>query len=299
MKRLTAALIFFLLISGRIHAQDQSSYLRDDSIIDKYEKVHGRDVLKPQRFYVSEEEVVKAVDKFPAFGVYRDTYFITGIPLNEQINRKTADVTFQLSIRQRLTKSVLPYNTFAYLTFTQKSFWNLYDKSSPFRDTNYNPGLGLGKSIFYKGQLVGGVFVQLMHESNGKEEEESRSWNYISLSGKYFFNTRINISAEVWIPYVDGENNRDLLDYRGLGNISANFVSDQQRWWFTVKVNPKKGFLSMNVDLSAGLKLSASANQYLFLRLFHGYGEGLLDYNKYTFNVRVGICIKPDFFSIY
>ncbi len=135
--------------------------------------------------------------------------------MNKEITSKSADASFQVSIRQRLTKSILPFKSFLYLTYSQKSFWDIYAESSPFKDTNYNPGLGLGKYLFYKNKLVGAAFVQVKHESNGREGEESRSWNYLSLSMKYYFNARFNLAGEFWVPWVDGSNNKDLLDYRG------------------------------------------------------------------------------------
>ena len=293
-------LLLFTLPLRSLLAQDELIYMDNDSLRQLYEKeLTVKDMFTPQKLDITEDDLIDALDKLPAFGVYRDTYFVTGIPLNEKINGNTADASFQISIRQRLVKSVLPYNTFLYLTYSQKTFWDIYSESSPFRDTNYNPGLGLGKAIVYKDRIVGGMFLQLMHESNGRDEEFSRSWNYISFSAKYFINLNFNVSGEVWIPYVDGGNNKDLLDYRGLGNISTNFVTNKHKWWFTAKLNPRKGFMNINTELSAGFKVSDSSNQYIFARIYNGYGEGLMDYNQYTFNLRVGICIKPDFFSIY
>ncbi|MDE5661784.1 MAG: phospholipase A, partial [Muribaculaceae bacterium] len=38
-------------------------------------------------------------------------------------------------------------------------------------------------------------------------------------------------------------------------------------------------------------------NQYLFLQFYNGYGEGLLEYNKFHSQIRVGLLIKPKLFS--
>lgn len=159
--------------------------------------------------------------------------------------------------------------------------------------------MGLGKYIFHNKQLVGAAFVQIKHESNGKDSLDSRSWNYLSLSMKYFFNARFNLSGEFWIPYVDGENNGDLIDYRGLGYISINYISNKQKWWLSADLNQRKGFGNINTTLSAAVRFSKNSNQYLFLRFFQGYGESLIDYNKYSMNVRIGICIKPNFYDIF
>lgn len=280
-------------------AQEDLIYQSNDSLWEEYNKaMRDPHIFKPRQLKISERDAIKMADKLPAFAVYRDTYFVTGVPLDREITNETADASFQISIRQRLTKSVLPFKTFAYLTYTQKSFWDIYAESSPFRDTNYNPGLGLGKYIFYGNRLVGAAFVQIKHESNGRDGEDSRSWNYLSMSMKYFFNARFNIAGEFWIPYVDGGNNKDLLDYRGLGYISINYISNKHKWWLSADLNPKKGF-SINSTLTAAFRVSEKSNQYLFARFFHGYGESLKDYNKYAMNIRVGICIKPDFYNIF
>lgn len=282
-----------------LFAQDDF-YLYDDSIRNQYARsMQDPNIFKPRHLRISEEEVLKMADRQPAFAVYRDTYFVTGVPLNKEITNSSADVTFQVSIRQRLTKSILPFKTFMYLTYTQKSFWNIYDESSPFRDTNYNPGLGLGKYLIYDNKLVGAIFAQIKHESNGRDGTFSRSWNYLSLSMKYYFNSRFNISGELWIPYVDGDHNQDLLDYRGLGYVSINYLSDKSRWWLSADINPKKGFGNFNTTLTAAFRMSQRSNQYLFARFFQGYGESLLDYNNYMMNIRIGICIKPDFYNMF
>jgi phospholipase A1 len=298
MQKIYYIILFISFFPITVRAQEDLS--TTDSLRRQYDRA-ARDhrFFRPTYVEISEDEAIRLTDKLPAFAVYKDSYFVTGIPLNREITNTSADATFQISIRQRLTKSVLPFKTFAYLTYTQKSFWDIYASSSPFRDTNYNPGLGLGKYIFHKNKLVGAAFVQLKHESNGRDEEDSRSWNYLSISMKYYFNAGLNISGEFWAPYIDGGNNKNLLDYRGIGYISLNYVSPKQLWWLSADINPRKGFGNVNTTLTAAFRISVRSNQYLFARFFQGYGESLLDYDKYTMNIRVGICIKPDFFSIF
>ena len=40
-------------------------------------------------------------------------------------------------------------------------------------------------------------------------------------------------------------------------------------------------------------------NQFIFLQYYNGYGEGLLAFKEYHNQLRVGIVIKPKFFSEY
>jgi len=217
---------------------------------------------------MNESDLIKLVDMQPSFAVFKDIYFTTGIPLNTKVNRNNADAMFQISIRQRLTKSVLPFNSFAFLTYTQKSFWDIYAESAPFRDTNYNPGIGVGRYIIKNGKLYGTAFLQIEHESNGRDGKESRSWNSLSFSTKYFFNPTLTLGAKIWIPFVDGDENKDLIDYKGLGYISVNYLSKDTKWWVSAELNPRKGFGNVNTTITASFLLSKNHNQYLYKTRF-------------------------------
>lgn len=292
---------FALIGSMTVQAQDKNIYQQNDTLKEFYQETLNdtKNIYDHKQVEVTEELLLNAKNQEPSFSVYRDNYFITGIPLNKKTSSSTADAMFQFSIRQRLTNSILPYNTFLYLTFTQKSVWNIYEESSPFKDNNYNPGIGIGKYLILNNKLKGAAFVQLEHESNGRDSIWSRSWNYISLTGKYFLNPLISMQMRLWIPYVDGEENKDLLDYRGLGVFSIDYLSRDKKWWFTSDVNPRKGAFNSNILLSVAYQLSKRRNQYAFVQFYNGYGQDLLDYNKFSSQLRVGFCIKPDFYSAY
>ena len=40
-------------------------------------------------------------------------------------------------------------------------------------------------------------------------------------------------------------------------------------------------------------------NQYFFLQYYNGFGENLLEYNKFKSMIRIGFVIKPSDFSLY
>ena len=104
----------------------------------------------------------------------------------------------------------------------QKRFWNVLQNSFPMTDLNFNPGLGFTKPLFVKNRFIGKVSLIFEHESNGKAEKESRSWNRVSLSTNIWIDPTTMVYAKMWIPWVDGENNRDLLDYYGLYQVGIS-----------------------------------------------------------------------------
>ncbi len=256
------------------------------------------DLLKPRYLEVEECEVLHLLDLQPSYAMYRDNYFITGIPTNKEIDNYTANAKFQISLRQRLTKSVLPFNSLLMLTYTQKSFWDVYQKSCPFADNNYNPGLAIAKPVICKNKLTGIGIVAFEHESNGRSDSlESRSWNYFVLTATYFYNLNFTFQVKIWPGWAGGDN-PDLYDYRGYGLVAVNYRSSNDRLWITVIINPRKGLGNANTQVEMNFKLSSKANQYLFLQWYNGYGESLLKYNNYTSMIRMGICLKPPLRSL-
>lgn len=284
--------LFVLAIQISAVAQTDDSKQRWHAQID----TNCVNILKPDYLQVEQDIVLEQFNKQPNFGMYRDNYFITGIPTNKKITNHTADAKFQISIRQRLLKGVLPFNSFLMLSYTQKSFWNIYEESAPFGDNNYNPGLMLVNPIVRDNKLWGIGTFGFEHESNGRDSLDSRSWNYFTLSGVYFYNVCFSIQAKIWYGWIDGEN-RDLFEYKGYGLLALNYKSLDDKFGASIVVNPCKK--AINTQLELTFQPNKRANQYLFVQWYQGYGESLLDYNQYTSMIRFGICIRPSMRNLY
>lgn len=253
---------------------------------------------KPDYLTINEEDALKLFNRQPSFGIYKDNYFVVGVPLNKRINRNTADAKFQISIRHRLTKAVLPWNTFLMLVYTQKSFWNIFEDSFPFFDNNYNPGLHISKPLILNNELKGMASFGFEHESNGRDSTFSRSYNYFVFNLYYYFNSLFSAQAKIAGGWLSSDN-PDLYKCRGFATFVLNYRSRNERFWCTALINPRQNPLSINTQLEISYKISRKSNQFFFLQWFNGYGEGLLEYDVYTSMVRVGFCIKPPMRSIY
>ena len=244
------------------------------------------------------DSVIEEFDKLPFFGPFKDTYFTVGLPLNEKPNEYNSDVKFQISFRQRLTKSILPFHSHLFLSYTQKAMWNIFEESLPFHDLNFNPGIGLQKLIVRNGKAVGSAILMLEHESNGRDGEASRSWNKVTLSGRALIDPQLMVHAKTWIPIIDGENNKDILKYSGIFQAGAQFLSTNGRWVADVTFVKRKGWnLNFNSTVNVGYRIRPRDNQFIMLHFYDGYGENMLDYNKYHCRLRIGLLIRPNFFS--
>lgn len=246
------------------------------------------------------DSIINKFDALPSFGIYKDNYLVVGTDLFKNPSKQNSDAKFQVSIRQRLTNSVLPFKTYFFLTYTQKAFWDVFEDSFPFRDLNFNPSLGLGKAIVYNNRLLGNINVQFEHESNGKDSISSRSWNKISFGSSLTLNDNWTLHSKIWIPIVDGENNPDIVHYAGWGHLGMEYTSAKRKYSASCLVTKRGGTnLNANVVMNFAIRLFSDDNQYLFVEYYNGYGECLLNYNEYRQRIRFGIVIKPDFLSSF
>ncbi|WP_315303335.1 phospholipase A [Tannerella forsythia] len=290
--------VFLLLSYCSLYAQQPSGREGALSRIDSFRTVL-RERIEATRTNYNADSVRAMIENGPYFGVFKDNYFIGGIPVGQKIKADNSNVKFQISVIQRLTKSKLPFDTYLFLQFTQKTVWNVLEESLPIRDMNFNPGIGIGHLIVYQNRYIGKAFLMLEHESNGKDREASRSWNKVSLSGSLMASPHVELQFKAWIPIIDGENNRDILRYNGLGHFGLSYRTSNRRIQAGILATWRNKSFSFNTQWELSYKLHKNENQYLFLQYYNGYGENLLDYDRFKSVVRLGMVIKPQDFSIF
>lgn len=245
------------------------------------------------------DSVRAELDKMPYFTLFRDNYFSGGIPLGTKPTGHNSDVKFQLSISQRLTKSKLPFDSYLFIQYTQKAFWDVFRESLPMRDLNFNPGIGLGHLIIRHNKYIGKAYLMLEHESNGKDSIDSRSWNKITFSWTLVLNDNWETQFKTWIPIIDGENNKDILKYNGIFQFAVNYRTCNKRLQIGALITQRKAWFGFNTQLELSYKFNKRENQFFFIQYYNGYGENLLEYNQYKNMLRVGFVIKPQDFSLY
>ena len=258
-------------------------------------------ILGSSHFALSQHTDRDSIDTFlkrsPFFTIFKDNYLITGIPLGEKTNRHTADAKIQISFKHRLTDAVLPFNTYVFITYTQKSFWSVYQASRPFSGSNYNPAIGLDKVIFLHGKYSGVFSIEFEHESNGRDSIYSREWNRITCAYATSLSKQTNVVLYAWVPFYYKIDNPDLIQYTGYGEVAFNWKSKNQN--LELDVSARKGARrdwtgSLQTQLS--YRIAEKANQYISLQWFTGYAENLINYDHRTNMLRLGFVIKPSKF---
>ncbi|WP_179016896.1 phospholipase A [Winogradskyella forsetii] len=249
----------------------------------------------------TKKELNDSIAKQPYFSIHKDNYFLTGVPTNKAINKSTADAKYQISFKQILTRSKLPWDTYLFLTYTQKSFWNIYKESFPFSDINFNPSIAIGKAFYDKDKKLKGIgTLSFEHESNGRDSIASRSWNRLSLE----YSTKVAKNTigrfKVWVPFAYKEGNPDLLEYTGLGQVNLSHIIKKDKLFFDLRF--RKG---LNLDLKGSVRTRVYfnpfdnniSNQYIMLEWFVGQAEGLLNYQQSQSMIRIGYVIRTNEFK--
>ena len=255
-------------------------------------------IMKTENGERLSDSIRREYDNGPYFTLYKDNYFMAGTALDSRPSAINSDVKFQVSIAQRVTKSTLPFKSYFFIFYNQKVFWNVFQESMPVHDLNFNPGIGLSKLLIVKDRVVGKASLLIEHESNGRDSIFSRSWNKISLCGSIYLSPQFMVHAKYWIPIVDGVNNKDILRYCGMYQSGIQISSRDKKFGLAVTLVKRKGWnFNYNTIVELYYRLFKKDKQYLFLQYYNGDGENLLDYNKYHSRLRLGIVIKPKFFS--
>lgn len=205
------------------------------------------------------------------------------------------EVKFQISLKLSVADDLFAENGDLVFAYTQVSVWQAYNKdaSSPFRDTNYEPELFL--SFDTDGDVLGLrarlLTVGAVHQSNGRSDALSRSWNRIYAN---FVLERGNFvcSVKPWwrVPEPEEEdNNPDIAKYYGYGEFRAAYKFREHVFATmlrnNLRVDGNKG--AMELDWSFPLVRQIKG----FVQYFCGYGETLLDYNELDRRFGVGFLL--------
>ncbi len=238
---------------------------------------------------------VKASEYESPVSLYHDNYFISGFNLDTQVK-------FQVSVKYSL---IFPSTTGVFLGYTQLSKWDLYSKSSPFKETNYMPEAFFKfetKTNFLEKDLGYIDYIQvapIAHRSNGRDGVDSRSENkfygQIQLSKGEVYNFGIN--CKVFGYYnVDKKRNKDINDYHHnyecdlFFKIKSKTVEelDKEEVHLRFGGNPlNKGFFESTVKFRI---VSSVIQVRAYAQFFRGYDEFFIDYNIRDTAARIGFC---------
>jgi len=213
---------------------------------------------------------------------------VTG--LNDPLD--DVEMKFQVSAKMPLAQRLFNTSTDLYVAYTAQSWWQLFndDLSSPFRETNYEPEIFVrhygGPELL--GMKIAGWDLGFNHQSNGRGEPLSRSWNrIIGAVGLDMNELTVRLRGWYRIPEDDeDDDNPHMHRYYGYGD--ALFVWTPNRNTFTAMLRP--GTEKAAYELTWSFPLSRFIRVYA--QYFNGYGESLIDYNVRTERIGIGFALN-------
>jgi len=224
-------------------------------------------------------------------------YFVLG-------TRGGTNARFQLSFKYRLFDRQMgwgrdqPWLAGFYLGYTQTSFWNLEEKSKPFRDTSYRPSLFWAWRRTDAKTWIDALRAGYEHESNGKDGAQSRSIDILFVQPEWRWDLpdgkRLEFAPKLY-GYLDKEENPGIPRYRGYADWQLRYGDEVRSWRAMARLGTAgKGSLTLDwFERTRALGIGPVSG-YLHLQFFAGYGENILDYDqRRKSQLRLGFAIVP------
>jgi phospholipase A1 len=210
------------------------------------------------------------------------------------VNYNNIEAKFQLSFKTKVLQGIFWGNGDLWVAYTQKSHWQIYNNalSRPFREVNYEPELILNFPVKFnlfgfKTRMIGAA---LNHESNGKSDPFSRSWNRIILHAG-FERKNWTVYVRPWFRLPAAvDDNPDIAEYVGRGDVNIIYAKNGNILSFVGSHN-----LNFNSKTRGNATFSWSYpvrnNLKGHLLISHGYGETLIDYNNLQTTIGIGVSL--------
>jgi phospholipase A1 len=213
----------------------------------------------------------------------------------QDIGLDKLEAKMQLSLKTKLAEDILGTSTDAWFGYTQQSYWQAANTrfSSPFRETDYEP-----EAIFmhplsaqWNGIHARYAALSLTHQSNGRGESLSRSWNRV-IGELALESGPWSLQLRPWVRIHErsGEqdDNPDIDDFIGRGEAIAVYRWGGHVVTLMARHTLRGGDRSRGAaQLDWAFPLTGSLNGHV--QVFSGYGESLIDYNHRQTSVGVGV----------
>ena len=212
---------------------------------------------------------------------------------------KNLEVKFQISFRVPLNRNFFVKNSHLWFAYTQLSLWQLYNKddSAPFRESNYEPELiwtFLVNESFGDLKLTH-LAVALNHQSNGRSEPLSRSWNRIYVTSIFAYeNWVFNFRPWYRIPENESDDdNPDIEDYMGNFDFRVGYKKEDSQvsamFRSSLEGDDSHSYYELGYSYSINRKFRG------YIQFINGYGESLIDYNYRNKRLSIGIMLNDWF----
>lgn len=272
--------------------------------------------LDPIENNVTAETIRKAIVSDFGLKAYRENYLLPFGYRQGQYDSYTPSDTYtnietemQLSFRLDFFPDLLGLNETYTLAYTQRSFWQLYAPSAPFRESNYQPEVFVTFPVYMYKMPLKALSVGFAHQSNGQGNithqdlpdanlsdfeglepylrNRSRSWNRVWTEA-VFQTGSLFTELTLWYRIKDhgADDNPGLIDYMGHGSLRLILPYGKS----VTKVMARQNFMTGKgcQQLTWSYPFASRESVFWYVKVFTGYGESLIDYDNYVTKFSVG-----------
>lgn len=276
--------------------------LRDQCALDQAALDQGKTALDAR--LLSEQKT-----KYDPFSIqpYRPNYLIIGsynfagtnerpfqqATLPQATHFEPYEVKFQISLKIPIADNLFGLGDHWYVAYTNRSFWQAYSHniSSPFRETNHEPEAWI--SFDNKMEIFGWrnrlIDVGISHQSNGRSDPLSRSWNRI-YTRLIFAKGSSVFAIKPWIRIPESassDDNPHISHY--MGNVEFTFASKIKKHRFKIMVRDNFSETDNKGAFELGYSYPVHRNMKAYIQWFYGYGESMIDYNYRNNSIGIGM----------
>ena len=246
----------------------------------------------------TDENLEQLITKDFSLYPYKKNYLLPITYTSHQIDeRNKLETAFQISLEKPISYNFFRLDESISAAYTQKSFWQTSKHSSPFRETNYEPEVFI-QFPYKENTLLKAYKLSLLHSSNGKNDENSRSWNRIYLEG-YFQFSNLFFIPKIWLRLPEtssDDDNPNIQEYYGSGDLTFLYAYKKHIFELMLRNNLKldeqnKGAAELNWTFPLP-EIFSTTNTYGLLQIFSGYGNNLIDYDKEIHKIGLGIAFS-------
>lgn len=261
----------------RERERTQSSFLNEVWELDPASKRGVFEIRPYKTLYIMPFSYTNNINKAPSSAA-------EGRTAAPQDGLSSVEAKFQLSLKTKVLENLIGDNGDLWLGYTQTSRWQVYNKqlSRPFRETNYEPEAMLifrtnYEILGFKGTMAG---LGVNHQSNGRAQPLSRSWNRVIAQAGFERDDWMVILRPWWRMPENGnaDDNPGIENYMGRGDMTvARKWHDQV---FSVKARHSlRGGENSRGSAQLAWSFPVAGDLKGYLQLFTGYGESMIDFN--------------------
>lgn len=236
------------------------------------------------------------------FQPYKKNYLIVGAMRNKDDTPAFSGNNFDMKFELGMMFSLIPNANNSsgalplHFGYSQIAWWDISEDSAPFQELNYNPevfydfagpdrisapDLSRMRNLLYIDRLG------LEHQSNGLNDERSRSWDRIYIQREFVFSEVLSFDVKLWKVLNKDRFNENITDY--LGNLQITTQVNLNNFAeIALKTLQGRETSKISYQLDITLPMSNWVNSKFFLSYYDGYGEALINYNKRSKSLRAG-----------